>query len=197
MFQQTPYVFKTKFVPGACNVGWNSPEKVVKYLLGSTTLNSAYYTKGLADIALRGEETVRQERINDLFSRKRINKELMACFPELDNIYTPQDNMSGVFFINLTPQVKLIAEIHGISADGQTIIFQDDFVFSSRNIPLKTRDEARLKLLASMAVWGATHGIYYFPDVNYVVREDFDAVEWQDRLLTLEDWATNAVNELS
>ena len=57
-----------------------------------------------------------------------------------------------------------------------------------------TEKELKIKLLATMAVWRAKHGIVIIQNMmNHIIRLDFNEVEWNILLEKIKVWADSTL----
>jgi hypothetical protein len=64
--------------------------------------------------------------------------------------------------INLSPKLTLTAKIDGMSHD-RTIVIRDRYV---KNFYKDTQEQTEAKLLATLIIWGADRGVYYFEKLD-------------------------------
>ena len=88
--------------------------------------------------------------------------------------------------LNVSPNLTLIGSVDGISSDYETIVIRDKFIKEMRP---ETKEQSEAKLLATIATWRATHGIYYLENLEEKIELEFDFKRWLNMESIIVKWS--------
>jgi len=95
--------------------------------------------------------------------------------------------------MNVSPRLTLTAKIDGMSHD-RTIVIRDDYV---KKIWPDTQEQTEAKLLATLIIWGADRGVYYFERLDKKIELEMNLSlhdRWNGSMKeTLIEWSETLV----
>lgn len=189
IFVKKDHVISAFIVPWILGIGKKTPQEATLYIKKGKELNPLYYPSNLNDIEQHGEKHVKDKFMNQLFNINNIDTELSEIVGE--NAFVPWDCLSGIFQYFINNHLGIVAKPCGVTKDNETIIMCDDFVrFKSSSTDL----ECKTKLLATMAVWKAKKGIYYFKQLDENISIEFDEIKWLETVKIIDTWYMNFIN---
>ena len=124
-----------------------------------------------------------------LFNENNVDQHLTELVGE--KVYKPWDCLSGIYQIEINPTMGLVARPQGVTMNNSTLVMVDTYI---KYMNATTEKELKIKLLATMAVWRAKHGIVIIQNMmNHIIRLDFNEVEWNILLEKIKVWADSTL----
>ena len=184
IFTKRKSVISSFIAPWILGVGAKTPDEAKKYIKFGETLNPLYYPANKSMIDKLGETDVYDGFMKKLFHKNNIDSELSDIVGE--NVYKPWDCLSGIYQIEITHEMGLVARPDGITVNNECVIMSDNYI---TRFYRNTEEEIKIKLLATMAVWKAKRGLYYIKKIDKKIYINFDDIEWEDILNKIKIWA--------
>jgi len=131
---------------------------------------------------------ITQQRICSIYSPSNLSPQLSKLIGE--PVYTPIGAMSDVFHIRVSEKMVLYAGIDGVTSRQTHIVLIDK---NCEDIKL----ENEIKLLTSMAVWGAKKGTFYAPLTEKHKTIEFDEGLWLEYLEKIKLWVFDFYNHIN
>ena len=184
IFIKNDVVISSFIVPWILGIGCRNKFQAKKYIKCGERLSPSYYPGGKREINEKGEDHTYSRFMDNLFNEKRIDDELTLVVGE--PVYKPWDCISGIYKIDITEQMGLVARPDGITKNNEIVVMVDcylDKYFTN------TDQELKIKLLSTMAVWKAKKGIYFIKKMNTTICIDFDNTKWEEILQKLKLWS--------
>jgi hypothetical protein len=142
----------------------NGPELAKKYV---------YKIPEVSTQALKGVQLARDLNL-DLIMERSVPDPFMSNLLG-ETIIMFEDSYSQK--LNVSPKLTLIAKIDGMSRGGSdiTIVIRDRYV---KKLYPETQEQTEAKLLATLAVWGAGRGVYYFENLDEKIELNIED-DWE------------------
>jgi hypothetical protein len=183
LFIKRPRVITTFAIPTVLGYTKKKPIDAVNLVKHGETLNPNYYSRNSERVLEIGSDAIYKEYMDKLFSNDNLDAQLTVCVGE--NIYKPWDCLSGIFQIEITQSLGLVARPSGVSLNNETIIMTDDYY---KEFTPENEKQIESKLMATMAVWKAKYGIYVLKS-GALKKIEFDYSNWQQIHAKLQKWA--------
>ena len=182
-------VISSFIIPWILGIGCKTQEQAKKYIKYGETLNPLYYKRNQDDIKANDEEIVYLRFMEMLFNENNVDQHLTELVGE--KVYKPWDCLSGIYQIEINPTMGLVARPQGVTMNNSTLVMVDTYI---KYMNATTEKELKIKLLATMAVWRAKHGIVIIQNMmNHIIRLDFNEVEWNILLEKIKVWADSTL----
>ena len=170
--QWTPHSLSTVHVDKiVCPAFSSAPEKAKSYVSTSST----------PPVGFEAKEKTKHMYISLIIAEKYEKDQFMS-----DLAGKPIYSVNIDSRLQVSPNLMLNGVIHGISSDLNTIIIRDGFV--KRKYP-ETNEQSEAKLIATLATWGADHGIYYFENLGEKIELEFDYKRWLKMESIIAKWS--------
>jgi hypothetical protein len=184
LFIQHEKVITTFIVPWILGLGNKTHQQAKEYIKHGETLDPLYYQLNNLDGELNGYENVFSRFMIRLFNDNNIDDELTKIIG--DKVYKPWDCLSGIYKIEITDKMGLVARPNGITHNNECVIMVDNYItIYNDNI----KEQLEIKLLSTMAVWKAKKGIYVIKNMCKNISIIFDETKWLDILHKIKLWA--------
>ena len=182
LFIQRESVITTFVVPWVLGLGNKTPEQAKTYIKYGETLNPLYYQFNNLYGELNGYKHVFSRFMDRLFNDNNIDEELTKIIG--DKVYKPLDCLSGIYQIEITHKMGLVARPDGITKNNECVIMVDDYITK-----YDSEENIKIKLLSTMAVWKAKKGIYVIKKMCKNIIIVFDESKWINILNKIKLWA--------
>jgi hypothetical protein len=107
IFTKNDVVISSFIVPWILGIGCRNKFQAKTYIKCGETLRTSYYPENKKEINEKGEEHTYSRFMDILFNEKRIDDELSLVVGE--PVYKPWDCLSGIYKIDITEQMGLVA----------------------------------------------------------------------------------------
>jgi hypothetical protein len=185
-----PMTFAAHNIPAALGVGYRTynPSKAVEYVKRGETLNPTYYDRAHALRDEFTEEWAIGKFLEGLGAQPNAHLTNVIGRPVYGDF---ADCNSAFFKEEITPTLALVAYVDGLTTDGG-LIKEDRHI--TRIWPT-TQAQCETILLASMAVYKCSWGIYYMPNSQGQDRFylTFDEARWAALRKYICKWVTTYV----
>jgi hypothetical protein len=188
IFTQRYSVISSFIVPWILGVGCKTSEEAKNYIKYGETLNPGYYPHNKEDINANGVESVNLRFMKRLFNENNIDYELTQIIG--DNVYKPWDCLSGIYQVEINERMGLVARPNGITKNNECVVMVDDYL--TKFYRSNTKEELKIKLLTTMAVWKAKKGVYIIIKMKKNIYIEFDNSKWEEILYKIKLWSESA-----